>query len=109
MSDSPPPSRSDDQMYPGVGLGEASIAVQDQEGQRIIGIVAVLSQEPSARITLHRNQLKRRFAWMILEPACPTATEVAQPIKYNCSILGFHFPRTGRVTLGRKIGRNGAI
>jgi hypothetical protein len=80
-------------MYPGVRLGEASIAINDQECQRIIRIVAVLDQQRSAQIALHGNQVKRWLARVTLQPPCPAATEVAQPIEDNYSAFPFHYLR----------------
>lgn len=53
-------------MYPRARLGEASLAIQDQECQRVTRIVAMLSQQRSAAIALHRNQLKRGLALVML-------------------------------------------
>jgi hypothetical protein len=76
-------------MYPRVRLGEAPVSIQDQECQWLIRIVAMLSQERSTKVALHGNQVKRRLALMILQPTCPAAAEVTQPIKNNYSV--FHF------------------
>jgi hypothetical protein len=77
-------------MYPRIRLGEASVAIKDQECQRVIRIVAMLRQQRSTQVALHGNELKWWLALMILQPTCPAAAEVAQPIKDNYSV--FHFP-----------------
>jgi hypothetical protein len=64
--------------------------LNDQECQRVIRIVAVLRQERSTQVALHGNELKWWLALMILQPTCPAAAEIAQPIKNNYSV--FHFP-----------------
>lgn len=66
MNQSPPSSCGSDEMYPRARLGEASLAIQDQECQRVTRIVAMLSQQRSAAIALHRNQLKRGLALVML-------------------------------------------
>jgi hypothetical protein len=53
-------------MYPRVRLGEAAVAIEDQECQRVIRIVAILSQQRSAQIALHGNQVKRGLALVML-------------------------------------------
>lgn len=89
MNQSPSSSRGRDEMYPRIRLGEASVAIKDQECQRVIRIVAVLSQQRSTQVALHGNQVKWRLALMMLQPTRPAAAEVAQPIKNNHS--AFHF------------------
>ena len=89
MNQSPPSSGGSDEMYPRIRLREASVAIKDQECQRVIRIVAMLSQERSTQVALHRNQVKRRLALVMLQPPCPAAAEVAQTIKNNYS--AFHF------------------
>jgi hypothetical protein len=96
VSQSPPSSRGSDEIYPRVRLGKASLAIQDQECQRVIGIVAMLSQLRSAEIALHRNQVKRGIALVMLQPLCPAATEVAQAVKNDDSALGFHNPTSSQ-------------
>jgi len=76
-------------MYPRIRLGEASVAIEDQECQRVIRIVAMLNQEHSTQGALHGNQVTRWLALMMLQPTCPAAAEVTQPIKNNYS--AFHF------------------
>jgi hypothetical protein len=90
VNHSPSSSRASDEMYPRIRLGEGSVAIKDEECQRVVRIVAVLSQECSTQVALHGNELKCWLALMILQPTCPTAAEVAQPIKHNYSV--FHFP-----------------
>jgi hypothetical protein len=77
-------------MDPGVRLGEALAAVEHQECQGVIGVVAVLGQERSTELALHRNQTKRRLSLVTLQPPYPTATEVTEAIKNNYAALGFH-------------------
>ena len=66
MSESPPSSRGSDEVYPRVRLGEASLAIQDQERQRVIRMVTVLSQQGSTQIALHGNQMKRGLTLVML-------------------------------------------
>ncbi len=82
------------QVYPCIGLSEGPVAVHDQERQRVIGIIAVLRQQSAAELTLHGDQAKRRIALMILQPPCPTTTEVAQTIENNHSARDIHFQRS---------------
>ena len=79
-------------MYPRVGLGEAAFAIQDQERQRIIRIVALLSQQCSPQIALHGSQMKRWLALVMLQPLCPAATEVAYAVEHDYPALGLHGP-----------------
>ena len=76
-------------MDPGVRLRKASAAVKDQECQGVIRVMAVLDQEGSSKIALHWNQTKRWLGRVMLQPLRPAATEVAQPIEDNDSILVF--------------------
>ena len=66
------------------------IAIQDQECQRVIRIIAMLSQQRPTQLALHRNQVKRGLTLVMLKPPRPAATEVAQTIKNSHSVLGFH-------------------
>ena len=91
MNQSPPSSGGSDEMYPRVRLGQAPLAIQDQECQRVIRLIAMLSQQRSTQIALHRNQVKRGLTLVMLQPPRPATTEVAQPIKNSYSVLGFHF------------------
>ena len=50
----------------------------------------MLNQEHSTQGALHGNQVTRWLALMMLQPTCPAAAEVTQPIKNNYS--AFHFP-----------------
>jgi hypothetical protein len=77
-------------MDPRVRLGEASVAIKDQECQRVIRIVAMLGQQCSAELALHGNQAERRLGLVMLQPPCPAAAEVAQPIEDHDSVSGFH-------------------
>lgn len=77
-------------MNPRIRLRERFGAINDQKCQRVVRIVAMLGQECSAEVTLHRNQAKRRLGLMMLEPACTAATEVAQPIEDHYAIYRFH-------------------
>ena len=70
-------------MYPRIRLRETSLAIEDQERQRVVRIVAVSRQQGSTLVALHGNQGKWRVALMMLQPACPAAAEVAQPVKNN--------------------------
>ena len=90
MNHSPSSSCGSDEMYPRIRPGETSIAIEDDECQRVIRIIAVLRQQHSTHVALHGNELKWWRALMILQPACPAAAEVTQPIKNNYSV--FHFP-----------------
>jgi hypothetical protein len=76
-------------MYPRIGLREALVAIKDQECERVIWIVAVLSQQRSTSVALHGNQGKRWVALMMLQPPCPAAAEVAHSIKNNYSAFRF--------------------
>ncbi len=53
-------------MYPRVRLGQAPLAIQDQERQRVIRIIAMLSQQRPTQIALHRNQVKRGLTVVML-------------------------------------------
>lgn len=64
--------------------------VQDQKRQWVIRIVTMPCQQSSTLFTLHGKQLKWRFAGMLLEPACPATTEVAETIEYDYPIFCFH-------------------
>jgi hypothetical protein len=66
MRRSPAPSRGSDEMYPGIGLGEALAAVQDQKRERIIRIVAMRCQQGPTLFTLHWNEMEWRIARMPL-------------------------------------------
>ena len=85
-------------MYPRVRLGQAPFAIQDQECQRVIRLIAMLSQQRPTQIALHRNQVKRGLTLVMLQPPRPATTEVAQTIKNSYSVLGFHFLRLGGVS-----------
>src|SRR5262245_64906233 len=76
-------------MYPRIRLGDALVAIKDQECQWVIMIVAGLSQQRSSSVALHGNQGKRWVALMMLPPPCPAAAEVAHPIKNNYSAFSF--------------------
>ena len=77
-------------MDPRVRLREALAAIEDEECQRIIRVIAVTSQERSAKVALHGKQLERRLALVMLEPLCTAAAEIAQPIEDHYSIVGLH-------------------
>ena len=66
MSESPPSSRGSDEVYPRVRLGEAPVTIKDQECQRVIRMVTVLSQQGSTQIALHGNQVKRGLTLVML-------------------------------------------
>ena len=57
VNQSPPSSGGSDELYPRVRLGQAPLAIQDQECQRVIRIIAMLSQQRPTQIALHRNQV----------------------------------------------------
>ena len=90
MNQSPPSSGGSGEMYPRVRLGQAPLAIQDQECQRVIRLIAMLSQQRSTQIALHRNQVKRGLTLVMLQPPRPATTEVAQTIQKQ--LLGFGFP-----------------
>ena len=92
MDQSPPTSSGSNEMYPRVRLGEAALTIQNQERQRIIRIVALLSQQRSAEIALHGNQMKWWLTLVMLQPLCPAATEVAYAVEDNYPALDFHGP-----------------
>lgn len=77
-------------MYPRVGLGETSLAIQDQECQGVIWVIALLSQQCSTALALHGNEVKRWFALIALQPLRPAAAKVAYAIEYNYPVLGAH-------------------
>ena len=62
----PPSSGGSDELYPRVRLGQAPLAIQDQECQRVIRIIAMLSQQRPTQIALHRNQVKRGLTLVML-------------------------------------------
>ena len=78
-------------MYPGISLSEALLAIDNEECQRVIRIVAVLNQQLSAWSALHGNQAKGRYGGMLLQPTRSAAAEVAQAVKDNQSSLGLHW------------------
>lgn len=77
-------------MYPRIRLGETALAIQDQECHRVVRIIALLSQQRSAEIALHGNQMKRWLALVMLQPLCPAATEVAYAVEDNYPAFDFH-------------------
>jgi hypothetical protein len=79
-------------MYPRIRLSEASVAIKDEECQRVIRIVAMLSQEGSAQVALHGNEAKWWLALMMLQPTRTATAEVAKPIKNNYSPIHFLGP-----------------
>jgi len=66
VNQSPPSSGGSDEMYPRVRLGQAPLAIQYQECQRVIRIIAMLSQQRPTQIALDRNQVKRGLTLVML-------------------------------------------
>jgi hypothetical protein len=77
-------------MNPSVRLRQALPAIEDQECQRIIRVIAVSGQERSTTVALHGNQEKGWLGSMTLQPASAPTAEIAQPIEDHYSIIGLH-------------------